>query len=45
MEGNTKEINEDISIVELNISILHKTVNTQTKSTETLKNRSDFYTT
>ena len=39
-EQNTKGIKENISIVKLNTSNLHKTVIPRTKSTETLKRHS-----
>ena len=42
-EQNTKEIKEDISIVKLNISNLHKAIILQEKFTETIKNRSSVY--
>ena len=38
-----KEMKEDISIVKLNISNLHKTVIPWINHTETLKNRSSIY--
>ena len=40
LEQNTEEIEEDIIIVKLNISNLHKAFIPRLKSTETLKNRS-----
>ena len=43
LEQNTEEIEEDISIVKLNISNLHKAFIPRLKSTETLKNRSLIY--
>ena len=42
-EQNTKEIKEDISIVKLKITNLHKAIILQDKFTETLKNRSSVY--
>ena len=43
LEQNAKEMKEDLSIVELNISNLYKAVIPWTKSTEALKNCSSIY--
>ena len=42
-KNQMKEMKEDISIVKLNISNLHKTIIPRIKHTETLKNRSSIY--